>query len=578
MVSLKNIIDRAQKYLPELDQARLRKAYRFSKKAHSGQVRYSGAPYISHPLATMDILLSLKPDEDTLVAAMLHDVPEDTPVALVEIEEKFGKKVARLVADLGKLSVVRARSKEAEVDNLRKMFLTMAKDLRVVLIKLADRLHNMQTLKYVPAEKRYRIARETREIFAPIANRLGLHQIKNQLEDLCFLHLSPREYDHIMEQLEKQGKIREEYIDYAKKVIQKVLKREGIEGEVTGRLKHKYSIYSKMKTKGKNSVDEIFDVFAMRIILPDKYQQKKEIFDHCYQVLGLVHNQWTPIPRRFKDYIAMPKVNGYRSLHTTVLGLGVELRNQPTEIQIRTQSLHREAEFGIASHWWYSSTNGFSTSLSRGQVQEWLKAPQDLKRAGSLKAQVEWLSALAQLQQEIENNSELVRNLKVDIFKDRIFVLTPMGEVKDFPVGATPVDFAYAIHTEIGHKCHMAKINGQIVPLNYKLKNGEVVEVVTQRNGSPSRFWLSFVKTSLACNKIKNWLNGLDREKNIKVGRDMINQQLLKLSKPLLGPNLSLLRSYGGKRQTLQNREYVLENVGKGLLGVHAVLKKIFEM
>lgn len=551
-------------YLPSINMNRVQQAFHFAQEAHKGQVRYSGEPYILHPLGALENLIFLKPDEDAIIATLLHDVPEDTDRTLDDIEKCFGKEVARLTTGLKKLKLLHSRhTMEGQMENLRKLFLAMAQDLRVVLIKLADRLHNMQTLQYVPAEKQKRIALETMEIYSPIASRLGIHEMKWRLEDLAFCYLEPEAFQDITQQFSKHAALRKEHIRHAKHELESCLERERIEGIVEGRAKHLYSIYRKMKKKGRSSLDEIFDLFAMRIILPDRFRQDGEPdYTQCYSVLGCIHNLWIPLVSRFKDYISVPKVNGYQSLHTTVMGLSLKHNDQPIEIQIRTDRMHRNAEYGVAAHWWYKDSEGELVTTT---------SDKDLQKH-HLRGKTEWIHSLAQLQQEIQNNSELAESLRVDIFRDRIFVITPRGDVKDLPVGATPVDFAYAVHSEIGHRCHAAKVNGVITPLDSELSNGQVVEIITKKNPSPSRYWLSFVKTNFAKERIKEWYRNLDRDKSIQEGKNFFNQYLQRLGRPMLDASLSLLKLFGDRKA----RERTLEHIGRGSVTPASILRKIF--
>lgn len=431
----------------------------------------SGEGVINHVLETAKILSILKVDESTLMAALLHEIPQYTDYKIIDLEKRFGPEVARLVAAFEKIGKVKAVSHnaETEMDSLRKMFLAMAKDLRVVLIKLADRIHNLQTLHYLSLSKQKKIARETMEIFVPIASRLGVYTLRSTLEDLCFKYLNEREYKNIQEQLKRLGKKRKHSIDEITAIISGFIADHGFKGSVSGRFKNTYSIYKKLKKKGKTSIDDIHDIFALRIILNSDVPE-------LYKLIGHLHNKWKPLPGRFKDYIGFPKPNGYRSLHTTIIGLAPHSHKEPVEIQIRTDRMHEEAEYGIASHWLYKETKGNS-----GESKQ--------------KAQIEWIKSLA--------NLDAVNSLKLDFFQDRIFVFTPKGEVKDLPKGATPIDFAYSVHSDLGDKCVMAKIHGCIVPLSYKLNNGEIVEIITKVNAAPKLEWLSFVKTHGAKYKIK---------------------------------------------------------------------------
>lgn len=577
--TIEEIIDRAKAYLPSLNEQKVRRAYYFAEEAHKEQTRFSGEPYIVHPLNVAAILLDFHPDEDSIITALLHDVAEDTAHTLDEIEKAFGPEIRELCWGLVKLSKVRSKLDDPQTENLRKLFLAMAKDFRVVLLKLCDRLHNMRTLEFVRPEKRKRIAQETLNIYAPIAARLGIYRLKSQLEDLCFRYLWSDEYQNLQSQLAKTEKWREKYIETAKKILMETLSKEGIQAGVDGRVKSFYSIYRKMKKKSKTSVDEIFDVFAMRVILPDIYKYGKEYIGHIYTTLGALHNHFTPLANRFKDYIAVPKVNGYRSLHTTVIGLGPKVHTQPTEIQIRTESMHESAEFGIAAHWVYEEDGQeFNVSNSTGMTPPTLEAVKAAQSASFLQQQRDWISGLQKIEEEIKSNHELLENLRVDVFQDRIFVLTPRGDVKDLPAGATPVDFAYCVHTEVGNRCIGAKVNGVMVPLDHELKSGEVVEIVTRKNAKPSQHWLAFVKTNHARNRIRSWFRNLDEDKHLRDGKELLNEKLVQFGQPPLDVNLSVLRRYDGKNISLKEREDVLLEIGKGSLLASAAVRKIFSV
>jgi GTP diphosphokinase / guanosine-3',5'-bis(diphosphate) 3'-diphosphatase len=558
MITVQSIIEKAQKYNPKVDVSLLERAYDFALNAHEGQVRYSGEPYIIHPLGATDILMDFHPDEETIVAMLLHDVSEDTPRTLKDIEVEFGKTVRTLVDGMEKLGRVKSYGDDSQIANLQKMFLAMGKDMRVVLMKLCDRMHNISTLKFVPEDKQKRIARETIQIYAPIASRLGIYKLKTQLEDESFKFLDPALYASIDWELKRSGKDRKEHIKVAKEQLEKILSEEGLRAEVDGRMKSIYSIYRKMQRKRKDSVDEVFDIFAMRIIMPDINKHGKEFVGHLYTALGVIHNRFTPLAHRFKDYVAVPKVNDYRSLHTTVMGLGSASNNQPTEVQIRTQTMHEQADLGVASHWIYDdakSSKGNSNIIS--------------------KSHIDWLQGLSELRKEV-NNEDFLKGLEIDIFSDRIFVFTPRGDVKDLPRGAIVLDFAYAVHTEVGNKVHQVKVNGNMVPLNYELKNGEVVEVITRKNAVPKRSWLSLAKTNLAKSRIRAYFRDQNRDENLKRGREIVNEYLKKFGRSPLSPTLSVLRDIGGKRLSMPDREEVLIEVGKGTLYPSTLMRKLF--
>lgn len=570
---IKQIIGRAAAYLPTINRERILRAYDFAKEAHKGQTRFSGEPYIIHPIGVAEILLDFHPDEASIIAALLHDVAEDTKKTLEDIGAVFGQEVRDLCRGMVKLSKVRSKLNDPQIENLRKLFLAMAKDYRVVLLKLCDRFHNMQTLHHVRPDKRIRISQETLNIYAPIAARLGIYRLKSQLEDLCFKYLHEEEYSNIRQQLQKTCKWRDKYIETAKNILTEILAKEGIQARVDGRVKSIYSIYRKLKKKGRSSIDDIFDVFAMRIILPDIYKYDKEYTGHIYTALGVIHNHFTPLANRFKDYVAVPKVNGYRSLHTTVMGLGPKIYTQPTEVQIRTDTMHDGAEFGIAAHWLYEEGTEIPVHDLAGLTQE----EATIQNAEPfVRQQKDWINGLEKIEKEISSNQELLENLQVDVFQDRIFVLTPRGDVKDLPAHATPIDFAYAVHTQIGDHCIAAKVNGNMVPVDYELKSGEVVDIVTRKNAEPSQQWLSFVKTNHARNRIRAWFNNLDESKHLRAGKDLLNQKLRQLGKPLLDVDMSVLREYEGKRLTKAGRYELLVSIGKGVLMPGTVIRKIF--
>jgi len=474
--------------LPSLNSERVLAAYEFAKNAHEGQKRHSGETFIQHPLEATEILLALKPDEDSIVVCLLHDVLRITPVELKTIRATFGDNVIPLLVGLEPLSTVHYRGLERQVQSLRKLFLAMAKDIRVILIKLASRLHNMRTLEFVPGvEKQQRIANETLKIYSPIASRLGIFAFKNELDTLCFKHLYPKEYTEITKQLLQYAGMQETVIH--KSLLTKVLDNEDVSATIEIHVRNPYSIFKKLKKRDKSNVSELYDNFELRIIVETEAQ--------CYQVLGLIHKHWTPLSRRFKDYIEVPKTNGYQSLHTTLIGFSPVL-------QIRTRKMNETAEFGIAAHWYYKKQGGVLMI--------------DQKK-------LSWVHGLVELHENLKNNSEFIETLSVDIFHDRIFILTPKGDVQDLPYDATPVDFAYAIHTGIGNKCRGAKVNGRIVPLDYKLKNGQVVEIITGPTEQPNRYWLSFVITSTAKARIKQWFNTQDSDKIIKISKKIVNKK-----------------------------------------------------
>ncbi len=496
-MSVTELMEKLHKASPQGGQL-VEKAYLFAEEAHRGQLRNSGEDYIQHPLEVAKILLELEMDEATIAAALLHDVVEDTPYTVEDIEREFGSQVALLVDGVTKLGRIEYKSKvELQVENLRKMFLAMAKDIRVILIKLADRLHNMRTLKYHSVEKQKEIAQETLEIFAPLANRLGIFRIKWELEDLAFRYIKPQEYYDLSEGIALKRKEREDQINEVIAQLRQRLGEVGIHADIAGRPKHFYSIYRKMITQHKE-LSEIYDLTAVRVIV--------DSVNDCYGALGIIHTMWKPLPGRFKDYIAMPKPNMYQSLHTTLVGA----HGEPFEIQIRTWEMHRTAEYGIAAHWKY---------------KEGTKPV-----AGSFDQKLSWLRQLLEWQHDSRDAGEFMESLKIDLFADTVFVFTPKGDVVELPAGSCPIDFAYRVHTDVGHRCIGAKINSRIVPLETKLANGDIVEILTSKQGNgPSRDWLSFVKTSQAKNRIRQWFKKEQREENVARGREGIEREVRKL-------------------------------------------------
>lgn len=498
-MSPQTIIDRITKYDPTADAGLITRAYEYALEAHTGQKRFSGEPYIMHPVEVALILTEIEMDVPSICAALLHDVVEDTDASYANILGNFGEEIAGLVDGVTKLSRIDFKSREeAQAENLRKMFLAMAKDIRVILIKLADRLHNMRTLNFQPERKQKEIALETMEIFAPLAHRLGIFRFKWELEDLAFAYLDAEMYYEIARRLKAKRREREDYVHDLIEQIRNGLRQIGIEADIEGRPKNIYSIYKKMIKQNKD-IDEIYDKIAIRVLVNDVRE--------CYGVLGIIHTMWKPLPGRFKDYIATPKSNMYQSLHTTMIGKGGE----PFEVQIRTFDMHRIADSGIAAHWRYKE--GIS--------------PKDRK----FDEKLSWLRQILEWQQEIKDTREFMESLKIDLFDDTVFVFTPKGAVIELPKGACPVDFAYRVHTEVGHKCSGAKVNGRIVPLDYSLENGDIVEIMTSKNSpGPTFGWMDFVKTSSAKSKIRQWFNREKRQMNLVKGHDLLERELKKKS------------------------------------------------
>ncbi len=490
------VIDTCKKYMNDDQIAFVEKAYKFAANAHKDQKRASGQPYIVHPTQVAGTLAKLSLDPDTIAAGFLHDTVEDTPVTNDDIKEKFGKDVAFIVDGVTKLNKYQYKShQEFLAENHRKMLIAMAKDIRVIMVKLADRLHNMHTLEHLRPDKQRRIASETMDIYAPLADRLGIGTIKWELEDMSFHYLNPKAYYRIVNLMSLKRSQREKYIQDAIKTLKESLDSLGIKYEIYGRPKHIYSIYKKMVNKHKD-FNEIYDLLAVRVIV-------KTVKD-CYAVLGAVHTKWKPMPGRFKDYIAVPKVNGYQSLHTTIIGPG----GRPLEIQIRTEQMHEVAEYGVAAHWAYKRGN------FKGVEQT------------SSNEKLDMVREILELKDETSDADEFMKSVKSEIFSDRVYVFTPKGEVYELPKGSVTLDFAYEIHTQVGSHAVGAKVNGKLVPLDYKLKNGDVIEIMTQSNASPSRDWVDLVKTSRARNKIRRYFRNLDRDHSIEQGEQMVADKL----------------------------------------------------
>ncbi|HYA90764.1 MAG TPA: bifunctional (p)ppGpp synthetase/guanosine-3',5'-bis(diphosphate) 3'-pyrophosphohydrolase [Thermodesulfobacteriota bacterium] len=495
MLRFNDVLERLTSYQPNADIELLKKAYVFSAKVHLGQVRLSGEPYLNHPLEVAGILTQLKLDVASVATGLLHDTVEDTLTTSKELQENFGEEIAQLVDGLTKISRISLRSSEEhQAENFRKMILAMVKDIRVILIKLADRLHNMRTLQYHSPEKQAEIAQETIDIYAPLAHRLGIDWIKSELENLAFQYLHPELYEEIRRKIAKKEKERARYIEEVKRTLMKKLYENHIEGEVTGRLKQTYSIYLKMKEQNID-FDQVYDITAFRVVVNS--------IKACYDVLGIIHSIWKPIPGKFKDYIGLPKENMYQSLHTTVIGP----YGERIEIQIRTHEMHKIAEEGIAAHWKYKE----------GKVVE---EAEDKRFT--------WLRQLLEWQRDLKDNQEFIESLKVDLFPNEVYIFTPKGQVRQFPIGSTPVDFAYSIHSDVGNHCVGAKVNGKIVPLRYELRSGDTVEILTSPNQRPSKDWLKLVKTSRAKTKIRQWFTAEEREKSITLGKDILEKELQK--------------------------------------------------
>lgn len=544
-MELEQLIERIKSYHPGTDEALIRRAYAYADQAHEGQKRNSGEPYIIHPLHVAYILAQLKMDDATICGGLLHDVLEDTTITFDQMEKDFGSEITTLVDGVTKLKRIASRSKiENQVDNYRKMVMAMANDIRVIIIKLADRLHNLRTLDYKDRPKQIEKARETLEIYVPIAHRLGIFAIKSELEDLCLKYLDPEAYYEISELVDKKLKTRKEEIAHIESILAEKLQELGMKFELTGRPKTLYSIYKKMYKQDK-SFDQIFDITAIRVIV--------DTVSDCYSVLGVVHTLWKPIPKRFKDYIAMPKQNMYQSLHTTVIGQDGEV----FEVQIRTWEMHRTAEYGIAAHWQYKEGG---------------------KKRSAFDEKLTWVRQLMEWQKTTTDSREFLETLKGDFFTDEVYVFSPRGDVVELPRGSTPIDFAYHIHSAVGNQCVGAKIDGKLVPLDSKLENGNIVEILTSKNSSgPSMDWLDIVKSSGARTKIRQFFKRANREEHIEQGRDMLIQEVKKdgypANKLVSDDQLALLV----ERMSFSSADDLLAAIGFGSQTSGAIARRLEE-
>jgi len=541
---LDSIFDKIDAYHPDPDLGTLRDAFEFADEMHEGQTRKSGEPYVAHPVEVIDIIADLRLDIASLVAGLLHDTVEDTETTVDELRDRYGEDVAFLVDGVTKLSKFPFNTREEQqAESIRKMIIAMSRDLRVILVKLADRLHNMRTLKHMPRHKQKRIARETMDIYAPLAHRLGINWIKNEMEDLCFRFLYPEEYYEVAEKVSATQEERDRFIDEVTELLEDLLGDHGMEPEIHGRPKHLWSIYRKMREQ-QIEFEQVYDLLAFRIILDDKSE--------CYEALGHVHRMWKPVAGRFKDYIAIPKPNGYQSLHTTVIGPDEER----VEIQIRTQEMHKVAEEGVAAHWLYKEGKAVPDKDDQ---------------------QFAWLHRLMEEHQDHEDPREFLESVKIDLFHDEVYVFTPDGDVLEFPEGATCVDFAYAIHTEVGHECSGAKVNGKIVPLKHELENGDIVEIMTNDNQQPNKDWLQFVRTGRARTKIKKAVRREQRERSRELGRELLNKKLEKH-----GTNVSALESDGRVGEVVEHSHFesvekMLADIGYGKTEVDDIVEKLVE-
>ena len=543
--ALADFMEYIHTYLTDDECDQVLKAFELADKAHEGQFRASGEPYIMHPLAVADILAHLQIDHITLMAALMHDVVEDTSYSKEDLEEMFGSEVAFLVDGVTKLNQFQYETKEdRQMENYRKMILAMAKDVRVVVIKLGDRLHNMRTLKHMRSDKQKRIAKETLEIFAPLAHRLGIFNVKWELEDLSFRYLEPEKYYDLVDQMKQKRQVREDIVNDTMSQLTKALSEAHIKADIKGRPKHFYSIYKKMK-KDNRDLSQIYDLLAVRVIV--------DSIPDCYAVLGIAHSLWKPLPYRFKDYISMPKSNMYQSLHTTVIGT----MGQPVEIQIRTWEMHRVSEYGVAAHWRYKEGNK-NGDKEFDQKVAWLRQV------------LEW--------QDTSNPTELVNALKLDVFSGEVFVFTPKGDVVKLPIGSVPLDFAYRVHTDVGHHCVGAKVNGKIVPLDYTLQNGDIVDIITSKTGRPSLDWLNIVGSSESKSKIRNWFKRENKAENIEKGLDSLEKEAKRLNhnwKELCADNRL---QHVTKQLKAGTEEEMFAACGYGGIPVSTVLLRLIEL
>lgn len=540
LITLDELIDKIRTYNPDTDTSLLRKAYYFSHEAHCSQRRVEGTPYIDHPLSVASILAGMHMDTTSIIAGLLHDTVEDTGTNLKDIEGIFGHDVAFLVEALTKLSRMQFRTKEeAQAENFRKMFLAMAEDIRVMLIKFADRLHNLRTLQHLPPAKQRRVAQETLDIYAPLANRLGIGWMRTEFEDLSFKYLYPDIYKSLLKKVAKRREEQEGYINEVARQLKERLQENGIPGEVTGRVKHLYGIYTKMQVQ-KIPFEEVYDVLGLRIIT--------DTLTHCYEILGIIHSLWKPIPGRFKDYVALPKSNMYQSLHTSVIGP----KGERVEFQIRTGEMQRVAEEGIAAHWMYKEG---------GRVIE--------KDARYIK----WLRELIRSQKDFTDAREFLEVVKGEVMPDVVYVFTPKGEIVELPTGSTPVDFAYNIHTEVGHRCVGARVNGRIVPLRYQLQSGDAIEIITSQSHGPSRDWLNFAVTQRAKTRIKQWIKTEERKQSLELGQRILETEFRRKG---LSPNL--IKSHEmedvARVFSMKTAEDLLVSLGYGKVSANQVINR----
>jgi GTP pyrophosphokinase len=539
---IQELIQNIEFYHGPFDTDSIYKAFEFSKKVHEGQKRKTGEPYIVHPIEVAIILSKLRMDLKTIEAALLHDTVEDTHVTIKDIQEQFGDETAELVEGLTKISKIKFSSRhENQAENFRKMIIAMAKDLRVLLVKLADRLHNMRTLAPMPEAKQRRISEETLDIYAPLANRLGISWIKTELEDLCMRYLKPEMYYKLVEKINKTRRERDKYIKDVQEILQAEIENANITAEISGRPKHFYSIYRKMESRNLE-FEQIHDLIAFRVVV--------ETITACYEVLGILHSIWKPVPGRFKDYIALPKPNLYQSLHTSLIGP----HGERVEVQIRTKDMHSVAETGIAAHWAYKEGKAIKAKSEEG-------------------IRFNWLKQMMEMQSDLSDPTEFMQTVKVDLFPEDVYVFTPQGDVREFPKGATPVDFAFAIHTDVGYKCTGAKVNGRIVPLKYKMQNGETVEILTSEHQKPNKDWLNFVTTSKAKTKIRQVIKTEQRERSHALGHELLDKEFRKFDHSLGKVEKSGKLAEAMEHFKVSNMDEMMISIGYGKLQASSVVQ-----
>lgn len=549
MTTLERLLKKAKRKIPDFHEEPVTHAYEFAKKHHGDKLRLNGQTESEHCLEVAEILVDYYPQEEVIIAALLHCIPQNSPTIYRETEKAFGKDVSGLLQGMQALSSIKAARDYRQMDSLRNMFLSMAKDVRVAIMSIADHLHNMKSLEFLPPDVQKEVSQEALYIYAPVASRLGMFALKAPLEDMAFFYLLPKEHKKLSQEMNRYEIHRDRIIDQAKKNIEGLLQQNSIQGSVNGRIKHLYGVYKKLQKKRRDSVEEIFDIFAMRIIVPS-------ILD-CYTMLGVIHEKFVPLANRFKDYIAVPKPNGYRSLHTTVVGLSGETKKAfPIEIQIRTQEMNEEAEYGIAAHWHYKEQESKSKEMTQKSK--------------------EWVESLLEIQEHLKDNQDFIKGSGGGISgPKRVYAITPGGDIKDLPKGATPIDFAFAVHSHIGLRMRLAKANGVLVPLDYQIQNGDVIEVVTSRDAKPNQNWLSLCVSSRTKSRLRSYFHSKDNDTLIRDGRDMLNKQLVQHGLDELDQSLSVLKEYAKSARNKREREIILHRIGNGSVSPVSVAKEI---